>query len=192
MEHNKYHDCKQSYHRIRKLSDELCSEHNLSVIIPGGERGKKYNEWQADKNRAAWKTQIRKDINAAIKSSSTYEEFLLLMRAKGYEITGETFGEDDPKFISFRPLGKDRFVRGSIKSLGKEYPKEPIKDLAEIIKYAEQYKANKAYHTAYKKSKNPDAYFRKHESQIILYGGAKRMLEQAGIPLKGTGTARPG
>ena len=63
-----------------------------------------------------------------------------------------------------------------------------IKDLAEIIKYAEQYKANKAYHTAYKKSKNPDAYFRKHESQIILYGGARRMLEQAGIPLKGLNT----
>ena len=60
-----------------------------------------------------------------------------------------------------------------------------IKDLAEIIKYAEQYKANKAYHTAYKKSKNPDAYFRKHESQIILYGGARRMLGQTGIPLKG-------
>jgi chromosome segregation ATPase len=37
----------------------------------------------------------------------------------------------------------------------------------------------------YRKSKNPDAYFRKYESQIILYGGAKRMLEQAGISLKG-------
>ncbi len=60
-----------------------------------------------------------------------------------------------------------------------------IKDLAEIIKYAEQYKANKAYHTTYKKVQKPDAYFRKHESQIILYGGARRMLEQAGIPLKG-------
>ena len=273
MEHNKYHDCKQSYYRIRKLSDELCSEHNLSVIIPGGERGKKYNEWQSDRNGTTWKTQIRKDINAAIKASSTYEEFLLLMRAKGYEIKGETFGEDAPKFISFRPLGKDRFVRGSVKSLGREYTKERIrerielkrerkavipkrdyadrrlidttdekfqnspglqrwaavenlkiaaqaynevgsiaeleqkiaatsatgkeakqtvrklenriKNLAEIIKYAEQYKANKPYNIAYKKSKNPDAYFRKHESQIILYGGARRMLEQAGISLKG-------
>ena len=232
-----------------------------------------HDKYHDCKNSAAWKTQIRKDINAAIKSSSTYEEFLLLMRAKGYEIKGETFGEDALKFISFRPLGKDRFVRGSIKSLGKEYTKERIKerielkrerkavipkrdyankrlidtsdekfqnspglqrwaavenlkiaaqayneagsikeleqkiattaatgkeakqtvrklenrikDLAEIIKYAEQYKANKAYHIAYKKSKNPDAYFRKHESQIILYGGARRMLEQAGIPLKG-------
>ena len=59
-----------------------------------------------------------------------------------------------------------------------------IKDLAEIMKYAEQYKANRSYHIGYKKAKNPDAYFRRYESQIILYGGARRMLEQAGINLK--------
>ena len=41
IEHNKYHDCKQSYYHIRKLSDELCKEHNLSVIIPGAQRGRK-------------------------------------------------------------------------------------------------------------------------------------------------------
>ena len=28
-------------HRIGHLSDNLCKEHNLSVIIPSGERGKK-------------------------------------------------------------------------------------------------------------------------------------------------------
>ena len=59
-----------------------------------------------------------------------------------------------------------------------------IKDLGEIIKYAEQYQSNHSYHIGYKKSKNPDAYFRKYETQIILYGGAKNMLEQAGINLK--------
>ena len=70
-------------------------------------------------------------------------------------------------------------------------PKPPIKwdevkkDLAEIIKYAEQYKTNRSYHIAYKKSKNPDAYFRRYESQLILYGGARRVLEQTGINLKG-------
>ena len=42
-----------------------------------------------------------------------------------------------------------------------------MKVLAEIIKYAEQYKDNRAYHIAYKKAKNPDAYFRRYESQII-------------------------
>ena len=55
INHDKYHDCKQSYYRIRKLSDELCKEHNLSVIIPGEKRGRKYNEWDADKNGTAWK-----------------------------------------------------------------------------------------------------------------------------------------
>ena len=45
-------------------------------------------------------SQVRKDINAAIRFSSTYEEFLLLMRAKGYEIKGEIFREDAPKYIS--------------------------------------------------------------------------------------------
>ena len=255
------------------MSDELCKEHNLSVIIPGGERGKKYKEWQSDQNGSTWKTQLRRDINFCIKSASTYEEFLLLMRAKGYEIKGETFGEEAVKYISFRPLDKERFVRGSTRSLGKEYTKERIreliekkrerkvvipkkdystrrlidtsdekfqnspglqqwaaienlkiaaqsyneagslsdlehkitvkteagksakqsvvelehrmKDLAEIIKYAEQYKDNRSYHIAYKKAKNPDAYFRRYESQIILYGGARRVLEQPGIKLKG-------
>ena len=59
-----------------------------------------------------------------------------------------------------------------------------LDNLAEIIKYAEQYRANRSYHIGYKKAKNPDAYFRRYESQIILYGGAKRMLEQAGVNLK--------
>ena len=273
IEYNKYHDCTHTYHRIRHLSDELCKEHNLSVIIPGGERGKKYKEWQSDQNGSTWKTQLRRDINFCIKSASSYEEFLLLMRAKGYEIKGETFGENAAKYISFRPLDKERFVRGSTRSLGKEYTKERIreriekkrerkavipkndysarriidtsdekfqnspglqqwaaienlkiaaqsyneagslsdlehkmtvkteagksakqsvvelehrmKNLAEIIKYAEQYKANRSYHIAYKKAKNPDAYFRRYESQINLYGGARRVLEQAGIKLKG-------
>ena len=272
INHDKYHDCDKTYYRIRHLSDELCKEHNLSIISPAGQRGKKYNEWQADKHGNSGKTQLRKDINIAIKSSSTYDEFLLLMRSKGYEIKGETFGEDARKYISFRPLNQNNFVRGSARSLGKEYTKESIKErieqkrerkvaipkkdyssrklvdtsgekfenspglkrwatienlkiaaasynevgsiselehklsvqtqagksakqsvvelehrikaLAEIIKYAEQYKANRAYHIGYKKAKNPDAYFRRYESQIILYGGARRMLEQAGISLK--------
>lgn len=73
LEHNKYHDCKQSYYWIRKLSDELCAKHNLSIIKPGKERGKSYKEWQANQNSASWKAQLRKDINASIKASSTYD-----------------------------------------------------------------------------------------------------------------------
>ena len=109
----------------------MCKEHNLSVIIPGGERGKKYKEWQSEQNGSTWKTQLRWDINFCIKLASTYEEFLLLMRAKGYEIKGETFEEDAAKYISFHPLDKERFVHGSARSLGKEYTKERIRERIE-------------------------------------------------------------
>ena len=131
LNHDKYHDCKKTYYRIRHLSDELCKEHNLSIISPAGQRGKNYMEWQADKHGNSAKTQLRRDINNAIKSSSTYDDFLLLIRAKGYEIKGETFGEDAKKYISFRPLTQDKFVRGSVRSLGKEYTKERIKERIE-------------------------------------------------------------
>lgn len=65
-----------------------------------------------------------------------------------------------------------------------------IKDLAEIIKYIST-KTTAPIISATKKTKNPDTYFRRYESQIILYGGARRMLEQAGINLKGLNVDKP-
>ena len=184
------------------------------------------------------------------------------MRAKGYEIKGESLTGNAPKFISFLPPGWERFIRGSAKSLGAENTKERIherimekvqnrnkpqikdyssmrfidtskenfqenaglkqwaeienlkiaasaynkvnsitelkeklarksalvkesrsslkevkrriKSTAEILKYAEQYKENRPYHIHYRKAKNPDDYFRKHESNLILYDGQNR------------------
>ncbi len=40
MENNKHH-------LMAEFEKEL-KAHNLSIIIPGGERGKKYKEWQSD------------------------------------------------------------------------------------------------------------------------------------------------
>lgn len=272
INYDKYHACRRSYYHIRNLSDELCREHNLSVIEADEERGRKHIEWQAEKNNSSWKSAIRKDINAAIRASTTYEEFLQILIAKGYEIKGESLEEKGAKYISFRPIDKERFVRGSAKSLGKEYTREPIKEridselernvkiqtkeriskklidvnqetfanspglkrwavvenlknisesyhaagsmleleqkltlisnetttaknklrqiekwvktLLEIIKYAEQYQSTLSIYQSYKKAKNPEAFLQKHESEIILHGGAKRMLEQAGINTK--------
>lgn len=269
IDHHKYNSCKQTYYRIRRLSDGLCKEHSLSVIMPGGERGQKYNVWASEKNK---RPRLRADINAAIKSSNTYEEFLQLMRAKGYQIKGEILNDRSHKYIAFFPPDGERFIRGSEKSLGTEYTKERIserisevvqeqkkpqikdyaagrfidtskdrfqesaglkqwaeienlkiaastyskidsitqleqeisqklvvvkksrsslvelekrmKGMAEILKYAEQYKELRPYNVHYRKSKNPDDYLQKHESKLILYDGAKQMLRKAGVDLK--------
>ena len=282
VNHEKYHDCKKTYYNIRNLSDNLCREHELSVITPGEKKGKTYKEWQAGKNGSAWKEQLKADIEEAIKNAATYEDCIELIRAKGYEVKGETFGESAHKFISFRPLDRERFVRGSAKSLGAEYTKERIKeritekaltkekkrvpfptrkkpivkdysrknlidttedrfaqspglkhwadiqnlkiaaasysqtgsiaelekqisakstlaktareslveterqlkDLGQILKYAEQYKANHIYYVRYKKSKDKDAYLRRHETELILHDGAENMLKRFGIDTK--------
>lgn len=283
IDHKKYHDCKKSYYHIRELSDQLCEEHHLSVIIPGPEKGKKYNEWLADKNGTSWKTQLRNDIDSTIQSAKSYDEFITLMTAKGYEVKGETLGEGSAKYISFKPIGSGNFIRGRTKSLGANYTKEKIKErieeyhshqekqkvnlpykrhrnpttdysrkslidtsedkfqnspglqhwaeiqnlkiaasiysqtqsisslkeqielkgkiaseakssvvsiehelkrMGELLKYAEQYIENEPYNHRYKKSKNPDYYYRTHDTQLVLYAGAKNVLERNRINLK--------
>ena len=243
---------------------------------------KVHNEWQAGRNGSAWKEQLKADIDEAIKNATAYEDCIELIRAKGYEVKGEIFGENAHKFILFRPLDRERFVRGSAKSLGAEYTKERIKeritekalakekkrvpfptrkkpivkdysrknlidttedkfaqspglkhwadiqnlkiaaasysqagsiaelenqisakstlaktareslveterqlkDLGQILKYVEQYKANHIYHVRYKKSKDKDAYLRHHETELILHDGAENMLKRFGIDTK--------
>ena len=59
-----------------------------------------------------------------------------------------------------------------------------LKELGEILKYAEQYKANHIYHIRYQKSKNREEYFRSHETELLLHDGAETMLKRHGIDLK--------
>ena len=86
INHEKYHDCKKTYYHIRHLNDELCSEHQLSVLPPTDQRGKTYKEWLSSKKNFSWKTRLKNDIDEAIQTADTYEDFLDLIRAKGYEI----------------------------------------------------------------------------------------------------------
>ncbi len=58
-----------------------------------------------------------------------------------------------------------------------------MKAKAEILKYAKQYVENKKYQRGYEKAKDQNAYFRSHETQIILFGGAENMLKRYGIKI---------
>ena len=131
INHKKYHDCNKNYYHIRSISDALCQEHNLSIIIPESFHGKKYNEWSADKNGTSWKKQLQKDIEELIQIAVSYDNFIELIKAKGYEVKGEEFGEKSAKYISFKPACSKNFIRGRDKSLGAEYTKERIRERIE-------------------------------------------------------------
>ena len=48
VDHRKYNSNKRSYYGIRNMSDKLCRENGLSVVVPGkGSKGKSYAEYQA-------------------------------------------------------------------------------------------------------------------------------------------------
>ena len=277
VEHKKYNDCKRTYRQIRNLSDELCREHGLSVIIPSGQKGKTHYEWQEQKKGQSWKVQMKSDMDDSICEAHSYEDFINRMRLKGYAVKGETFGDNALKYLSFSASGQNRFTRISVKNFGEGYTKEAIREKiekrvktqdytpvkkrvpfpkrpdakrtlidtdkekfqengalkhwadiqnlkiaaasyaaggsveelkqkisekyaaakaarsaivdlehemkakAEILKYAKQYRANRKYQKGYEKAKDQDAYFRSHETQIILFGGAENMLKRYGI-----------
>ena len=128
INYQKYHDCKRTYWDIRHLSDELCEEHNLSVIRENQHKAKKYKEWVADKNGASWKSRLKADINETIKQAHNYEE---LMQAKGYQIKDAEISPEAHKYIGFLAPGQVKWIRGRAKSLGPEYTKERIKERIE-------------------------------------------------------------
>lgn len=110
IDYKKYHDCKRTYWDIRHLNDELCEAHNLSVIRENKYKAKKYKEWLSDKSGTSWKSQLKSDINETIKLAHSYEEFLSLMQAKGYQIKDSEISPEAHKYIVFRLIRYDSMI----------------------------------------------------------------------------------
>ena len=126
VDYRKYHDCKKSYYKLCQISNDICKEHNLSVIGEHKNIAKDYLEWKAEHEGNSWKSQLKSDISSCINKAHSYKEFLSLMTSKGYEIKGTEPSEESEKYIMFKVPGKTRFVRGKASTLGTEYTRERI------------------------------------------------------------------
>jgi len=120
VDYHKYNSNKRSYYGIRNMSDKLCRENGLSVVVPGkGSKGKSYAEYQAEKTGTSWKGKLKIAVDTLIPQVASFEELLQRLQAAGYEIkTG--------KYISCRAPGQERFTR--LKTLGADYTEEAIKE----------------------------------------------------------------
>ena len=115
---HKYNSNKRSYYGIRNMSDKLCREHGLSVVVPGkGSKGKSYAEYQAEKTGTSWKGKLKIAVDTLIPEVSDFSELLRRLQAAGYEIKSG-------KYISCRAPGQERFTR--LKTLGAGYTEEAI------------------------------------------------------------------
>ncbi|MDE6589822.1 MAG: relaxase/mobilization nuclease domain-containing protein, partial [Oscillospiraceae bacterium] len=82
----KFRDVKQSAMLLRKLNDELCRAHGLSVIENPKPSAKKQKELAAARYGTSHKEQLRQTIDQVLSDCQGYDDFLARMRAEGYEI----------------------------------------------------------------------------------------------------------
>ncbi len=115
----KFQNVKNSAFILRRLNDELCRAHGLSVIENPKPSAKKQKEMAAAQYGTSHKEQLRQTIDRVLPDCRDYDDFLAKMRAEGYEIK-------EGKLLSFRAPGWDRFTRSS--KLGSDYTREALRE----------------------------------------------------------------
>lgn len=121
----KFYENKSTLRLIRKVSDELCYRHNLSVIEK--EDATKYSPldqatFHAARQGRSWKFNLVKDLDAALDSCKTKSEFIRFFESKNYEI------KFTPQNITFRKIGNKKGIRADTlaKQFGRKYSKSSI------------------------------------------------------------------
>lgn len=101
------------------MSDKLCRENGLSVVVPGkGSKGKSYAEYQAEKTGTSWKGKLKIAVDALIPQVSSFEELLQRLQAAGYEIKPGNMCHAAPRTGTLHRL----------KTLGADYTEEAIRE----------------------------------------------------------------
>ena len=112
-------DFKSYFGTLRGTSNAVSRERGLSVIEPEHE-GRHYAEWDAEKHsRPTVRGMVRADVDAALLRARSFSDFLIRLRAQGYEVRAQG------KYLAVKPSGSSRYVR--LKSLGEDYTEAAIR-----------------------------------------------------------------
>lgn len=84
---------------LRLVSDDICMAHGFSVLpkYEGGGQKMTAREYRAAQKGQSWKFRLMYDIGNAMKKSQSKEDFIILMKRKGYEVKWT----DERKDITF-------------------------------------------------------------------------------------------
>ncbi|MBR4451135.1 MAG: relaxase/mobilization nuclease domain-containing protein [Clostridia bacterium] len=118
----KWKDVFRSYKVIAHLSDLICAEHNLSVVInPQNRQNSSYNKWKGYRYKPSNRKLLCWDIDEILASGpKTYETFIRRLGEKGYTVnTG--------RYVSVKHILWQQGVR--LDSLGDGYSPEHIKNV---------------------------------------------------------------
>ena len=119
----RYHDCTDTYRKMREVSDRICLEHGLSIIEEPKGRGVSQYLYKMEKAGMMTRYNVaRQAIDESVALSVTMEEFQAEMKNRGYLL------KFDPrlKYWSIVPPGWKKPIR--IHQLGDDYTKERIQE----------------------------------------------------------------
>jgi hypothetical protein len=117
----KFHDCKDTYRKLRETSDRICLERGLSIVE--NPKGRGVSQYVYKMERAGMPTRYnvaRQAIDEAVSLSLNIEEFKYELRKRGYSY------RFDPqrKYWTITPPGGKKPIR--IHKLGDDYTRDSI------------------------------------------------------------------
>ena len=116
----KYHSTAESYYQqIRKISDRLCREHGLSVVMETGGKGISYAEWKLHKAGVLTLRELfDQDVEECLSQAMDLGQFYALMEDHGYTVKHHS------NYPSFIPDGYTHPYR--IKRKGKAWTEDDV------------------------------------------------------------------
>ncbi|WP_242843403.1 relaxase/mobilization nuclease domain-containing protein [Ruminococcus albus] len=134
-EHNQGNKKDRAWAELRRISDELCSENNLSIIQnPEQSKGKSHWEWDMSRQGLSWKAKLKYAIDQVVKVSKDFDDFLLKCAEYGILVDYNPDHKIDLKYMLAEQKennSRAKFTRA--KTLGWYYETEQIK--ARIAQY---------------------------------------------------------
>ena len=116
---------------VRKLSDLICIEHQLSVVEKPKKHGKSYDEWLGKEDDLSFRDRLRIVIDQALKKKpNTIDELIKLLELAGYDIKrGKHIScklENQKKYIRLSSLGEGYSEAELLAVMKNEKPHEPF------------------------------------------------------------------
>ncbi|MBO5778251.1 MAG: relaxase/mobilization nuclease domain-containing protein [Clostridia bacterium] len=108
----KLHENRSNIENLRRISDEICVAHGLSVLTPYKRTKTKSissREYRAGSKGDSWKFRLRAAINASMSASGSREEFVAQMYRLGYAVRWE----DRRKNITYTCLKEAKYKNGA-------------------------------------------------------------------------------
>lgn len=106
---------------VRKLSDLICIEHQLSVVENPKRHGLSYNKWLGNAEKLSQRDQLRIAIDAALeKKPKDFDQLLQFLKESGYTVK-------PGKHLAFAHKGQKKNIR--LRSLGEGYSESDLRDV---------------------------------------------------------------